>query len=388
MALRWRILLLLFLLRLLMAFQFATIGAIAPLLEDAFQVDSIAIGALIGMYFAPGIIVALAGGTISSWFGDKRIVLIGLALMALGSGFMALESSWGAQNSGRFIAGIGGVILNVVMSKMVMDWFDGHEMATAMSIFINSWPAGIALALVVQPTIAEYGGVILSFGLESILAIAGFFALLLFYRAPEQITGPDKPQSKFPRGHTLIAVISGGIVWGLFNGAVGIVFSFSPTLLVENGSSLALAGLSTSFVMLGIVAGGIFGGFLTDRIKRPQFMLILTTLIFAALLLAVPRSGGHVLVIASLGLVAGLCVGPIITLPAKVLNTETRATGMGIFYMLYYVCFSIMPWLSGELIVISEVDRVFDFGAAIAILSLVFLWFFQMSFRKQNRLVD
>ena len=210
-----------------MAFQFATIGAIAPLLEYVFQVDAIAIGALIGMYFAPGIIVALAGGAMSSWIGDKKIVLIGLALMALGSGFMALDSTWGAQNSGRFIAGIGGVILNVVMSKMVMDWFEGHEMATAMSIFINSWPAGIALALVVQPSVAGYGGVFLSFGLESMLAIVGFFALLLFYHAPERITGPDTSQSKFPTGQTLLAVISGGIVWGLFNGAVGIVFSCS-----------------------------------------------------------------------------------------------------------------------------------------------------------------
>jgi hypothetical protein len=48
MAIRWRILLLLFLIRSVMAFQFATIGAIAPLIGNEFQVDAVAIGTLIG----------------------------------------------------------------------------------------------------------------------------------------------------------------------------------------------------------------------------------------------------------------------------------------------------------------------------------------------------
>ena len=65
-----------------MAFQFATIGAIAPLIGIEFQIDAVAIGTLIGIYFSPGIVVALPGGAIASRMGDKRVVLAGLALMA------------------------------------------------------------------------------------------------------------------------------------------------------------------------------------------------------------------------------------------------------------------------------------------------------------------
>ncbi len=126
--------------------------------------------------------------------------------------------------------------------------------------------------------------------------------------------------------------------------------------------------------MWGVMVAGIIGGFLADRVRRPQIILTLVTLVFALLLLTLPRSGGNALVIAALGIAAGLSVGPIMTLPAKALDADTRAFGMGLFYTLYYACFSVTPWLSGKLIVSSGVARVFDFGAAIATLSLIFLW--------------
>jgi len=374
MAMRWRILFLLFLIRSIMAFQFASIGAIAPLIGNEFQVDAVAIGALIGIYFAPGIFVALPGGAVASRLGDKRVVLVGLALMVAGSTLMASNGVWEAQTTGRLIAGIGGVVLNVVMSKMVMDWFAGREIATAMSVFVNSWPAGIALALIVQPIVAEFGGVFVSFGLEAALAGLGLIALLLFYREPEQTIGATSVKAKLPAGYAFAAIVSAGMVWGLFNAALAIVFSFSPTLLVEGGSSLTKAGASTSLVMWGVMAAGILGGFLADRVRRPQVILTLVTLVFALLLLTLPRSGGNALVIAALGIAAGLCVGPIMTLPANALNADTRAFGMGLFYTLYYACFSVTPWLSGKLIASTGVARVFDLGAAIAALSLIFVW--------------
>ena len=134
-----------------MAFQFATIGALGPLVGQAFQIDTAGIGLLIGLYLSPGLIFALPGGAIGQKFGDKRAVLFGLVLMTLGGAVSAIGPNWEMQFLGRVLAGIGGIILNVLMSKMITDWFEGKEIATAMATFVNSWPAGIALELVVQP---------------------------------------------------------------------------------------------------------------------------------------------------------------------------------------------------------------------------------------------
>ena len=72
---RWGILAVLFTVRATMAFQFQSVAAVAPLLGSEFGVSIADIGVLIGLYFAPGIVLALPGGAIGQKFGDKPTVL-------------------------------------------------------------------------------------------------------------------------------------------------------------------------------------------------------------------------------------------------------------------------------------------------------------------------
>ena len=95
--------------------------------------------------------------------------MTGSALMAAGGALMALMPTWAGQLGGRLMVGIGGVLLNVCMTKMVTDWFAGKEIATAMAIFANAWPGGIALALMVLPPIGAQAGLSVA-----LLAAAGY----------------------------------------------------------------------------------------------------------------------------------------------------------------------------------------------------------------------
>ena len=135
---RWGILAVLFTVRLAMAFQFQSVAAVAPLLGSKFGVGLADIGLLIGLYFTPGIALSLPGGAIGQKLGDKSTVLCALMLMLIGQIAMVLSDSWGWQIAGRLVAGAGGVLLNVQMTKMVTDWFAGREIATAMAVFVNS----------------------------------------------------------------------------------------------------------------------------------------------------------------------------------------------------------------------------------------------------------
>jgi MFS family permease len=156
---RWGILAVLFAVRLTIGFQFQSVAAVAPLLERDLGVSLADVGVLIGLYFTPGVALALPGGAIGQKFGDKTTVLGALLLMLVGGLAMALSASWGVQIAGRLVAGAGGVMLNVQMTKMVADWFVGREIATAMAIFVNSWPAGVAIALLTLPAIGTAYGV-------------------------------------------------------------------------------------------------------------------------------------------------------------------------------------------------------------------------------------
>ena len=233
---RWAILTLLFAVRLSMAFQYQSVAAISPLVMNQFGVGLADIGLLIGLYLAPGLVIALPGGEIGRRYGDKLTVLFGLALMVGGGLTMVFASAWPWQLVGRLLAGVGGVLLNVLMSKMVTDWFVGKEIATAMAIFVNSWPVGLALALIALPPLAAVGGVAGVYLATSAFPLLGLLLMALFYRAPLGPPGATGAAT-WPAGVALRAVLAAGCIWGLYNAALVTVFGFGTAMLTERGWS-------------------------------------------------------------------------------------------------------------------------------------------------------
>jgi MFS family permease len=364
MPVRWNMLVLLFAVRTVMAFQFQSVAALTPFLRRDFGVDLVAIGLLMGLYLAPGIALAVPGGAIGNRFGDKTVVLAALVLMACGSLTMAFSPSWPLQIAGRLLGGVGGVLLNVLMSKMVTDWFADKEIATAMGIFVNSWVVGIALALVILPPVAISLGVSAAFVLVTVLAVIGIAALAAYYRAPPKSRPVGPPPDAKPVGAALLAVILAGLTWGLFNASVGMIFSFGPSMLAERGWSVASASAVTSLALWLTALSVPLGGFLADRTGRKFSVMIGGLLFFAIMLPIAARTEGVMFAFVGLGLVCGLAAGPIMSLPAMVLAPGTRAIGMGIFYTLFYMCVVIGPWIGGYVAkIVGSASTTFDLGA-------------------------
>jgi MFS family permease len=373
---RWGILAVLFAVRATMAFQFQSVAAVAPLLGSEFGVGIADIGVLIGLYFAPGIALALPGGAIGQRFGDKATVLGALLLMLMGSVAMAFAASWSVQITGRLVAGAGGVILSVQLTKLLTDWFAGKEIATAMAIFVNSWPAGVAISLLVLPLIGTTYGV----GAVhlSVAAFAGGAIVLLAiaYRPPADAPVASTTSLRLDRD-VAIAVIAAGLIWGLFNVGFAVIFSFGPSLLVERGWSIASAGSTISIVLWLAVFSVPLGGVVADRTKRPELVLVAGCVVFAMLMTALPRSGSVILIVIALGLVSGQPAGPIMSLPARVLRPETRAIGMGLFFTVYYACMMLGPVIGGACAKwAGSAAAAFDFGAAVILACPLLLWAF------------
>jgi MFS family permease len=373
---RWVILAVLFVVRLTIAFQFQSVAAVAPLLGHDFGVGLADIGILIGLYFTPGVALALPGGAIGQRFGDKTTVLGALTLMLIGGLAMALSASWSGQIAGRLVAGAGGVLLNVQMTKMVADWFAGKEIATAMAIFVNSWPAGIALSLLTLPLIGTAYGVSAVYLAVAALIGFGFVLLAAAYRPPAKSVAIAATSARLDR-NAAIAVVAAGLIWGLYNVGFAVIFSFGPSMLVERGWSIAAAGSTISIVLWLAVLSVPLGGFLADRTRRPEFVLVAGCIVFAMLMTALPRGGAVVLTVVALGLVCGQPAGPILSLPARVLQPATRAIGMGVFYTVYYITMMLGPVVGGACAKwAGSAAAAFDFGAAVLLACPVLLWGF------------
>jgi MFS family permease len=373
-AIRWRVLALLFLVRMTMAFQFQAVGALSPAFQEAFAVGIADMGVLIGLYFVPGLFLAAPGGALGRRFGDKPVVLAGLALMVLGGVLMAASGLWAGQLAGRLFAGLGGVLLNVLMTKMITDWFAGKEISFSLAVYVNSWPVGIAVALMVLPLVAEAGGLTAALALVAALAAAGFAGLALFYRSPVGKTGGPAAPAERVRGALLGAVLAAGAVWGLYNGALGVVFSFGPELFVARGMGLAEAGSVTSIVLWLLAIGGSLAGFLADWTGRRDLILIVGNLGFAAFVLVGSWTDQVLLNVIAMGVFSGVGVGAMMSLPSLVLSPGTRAIGMGIFFTVHYFCSTFGPMVAGWIADLTgDIASTYQFAVALLIASVLAL---------------
>jgi MFS family permease len=285
--------------------------------------------------------------------------------MFAGGLVMAFATTWSGQIVGRLVAGTGGVLLNVQMTKMVADWFTGREIATAMAIFVNSWPAGLAISLLLLPPLgAAYGVSTVHLAVMALIA-CGMIALGAWYRPVRVSSAVVAARAGLDRNAAL-AVISAGTIWSLYNVGIAMIFSFGPSMLVERGWSIAAAGSATSIVLWLVTLSVPLGGFLADKTRRPELVLVVGCIIFAMLMVATPRSNAVVPLMIVLGLVCGLAAGPIMSLPARVLEPATRAIGMGVFYTVYYVGMMLGPVLGGLWAKwAGSAGAAFDFGAAL-----------------------
>jgi MFS family permease len=375
---RWAILAVLFTVRLAMSFQFQSVGAIAPLMSTQFGASLADIGLLIGLYFTPGVALALPGGAIGLKFGDKATVLTAILLMFAGGLAMAFSNLWAGQIAGRLVSGAGGVLLTVQMTKMVADWFAGKEIATAMAIYVVSWPAGIALSLVTLPAIGAFYGVrAVQLGVVALIVL-GALLFIASYRPPATVeTTGSAPASARPDRRAIAAVIMAGLIWGLFNVGFATIFSFGPSMLAERGWSIATAGSTISIVLWISVIAVPFGGFVADRSGRPQTLLVGAAIAAGLLMLVFARSDAVVITAIALGLISALPAGPIMSLPARVLAPATRSIGMGIFYTVYYGAMMLGPVGAGAAAKwTGNAVAAFDFGAVMMLVCPVLLWCF------------
>lgn len=380
---RWTILAVLFLARTAMGFQFQSIGALSPLLVDNYELNLADIGFLIGLYLAPGVVVAIPGGAIAGRFGDKRIVGLSMGLMFLGSVLIAWAPTWGLLVAGRLLAGVGGVALNVVMTKMVIDWFVGREISTAMSIFINSWPLGIALALFALPIISATGGLQLAWITVLASITVALIAFVLIYQPADKATEAvtEVKITSFPVFPLLLA----GTAWALSNAALAMVFSFGPALLTERGLGLTTASALISAFMLCLAIAIPIGGVLADRSGKRDAVItfglssfvVLAPVIMYAPIAIVPAA------VLIFGFLSGLCFGPIVGMPATILPPQSRAFAMGVYFTIYYVAMMGAPVLAGALADYSQTLRAtWWFGVVLVIVSIISVALFHRAERS------
>ncbi len=333
---RWAILAVLFTARTVMALQFQSLPALGPVLVQELGIDYAVFGTLVGLFMLPGVIAALPGGVLGQRFGDKRVALVGLGLMALGGVLVAFGPSVAMTASGRVLSGVGAVLLNILLAKMVTDWFADREIVLAMALFVSSWPVGIGLALLVLPGLATITSTSVALGSTAVLSVAALILVAAIYHPPPGWVPAPATFRVELSGHEWALSALSGMVWGLYNVAFILVLVFGPSFLTSQGMPITAAGATASIVTWTILLSLPLGGYFAQRLNSPDAVMggCFVALALAAALLASGVS--PVLVCAVFGVLAGPPAGLIMALPGSALRPKNRAAGMGVYYSCYY----------------------------------------------------
>jgi MFS family permease len=331
---RWVALALVFVTRTSMGFQFQAVASVAPLMIADLGLTYAQFGWVFGLYMLPGAFVALPGGVLGQRFGERRLVVVGLALMVAGGVLTAAAGGLGIAVAGRIISGGGAVVMNILLAKLVADWFAGKEMSTAMAVMLTSWPVGLGLAAATLGGVAAATSWRTAVMTTAAAAGAGLLLMLLYRNAPGAAARPAR--AALDR-HELGLSVSAGFAWGCFNGSLVAAIAFGPGLLLARGAALGDAGGVVSLAIWLTMLSVPLGGFLTDRLGRPTLLVVAGSLVAAGAMLLIPVLAHAMLAFCLVGVAVGAPPGGLMSLLPRALPPERLATGLGVFYTAFYV---------------------------------------------------
>jgi predicted MFS family arabinose efflux permease len=379
---RWAILALLFATRCLMAFAFLAPSALQTYAMQDLGLDHAEMGSLIGAYWLPGAFVALGAGMLATRFDEKTIAVVGVIMLMVGQILFALASGFGLAMLGRLIGGGGNVLLSLSLTAMTARWFSERELGTALAVLMDSWPFGLAVAMIWFVPMADWIGW-RNAALTGAAVCLPIGLALLSYRAPTTGAGSHRLARPMPSLRRIIGyhgrtALYGALGWSVFNVGQIAFLTYAPSLIESGGSTLV------SLFVWGTALTMPLGGWLYDRFNRPRTLVTLSCG-GAALAMIAFIYGYHPGTMALLaGLIYGLSAGTLIALPTRALPTEDRAWGLGVFYMVYYALLGLGQSGAGLIREASSTSYEVGLVSALTVAAAIPLTFWFQKIRNQR----
>jgi MFS family permease len=347
---RWRILGLLFLARISLGLQFQTVASVGDDLVVAFGLDYTGIGFLIGLFMAPGLVLAMPAGYLGRYVTDRTMVVFGLGALALGGVVSSMATESSAIGLGRVFAGAGFLFTTLYFTKMIADWFEGREIATAMSILVMSWPFGIAMGQVGHAWLAKAYGWQVPFQVASVYCLVAALGVFLLYRPPNDLPPAKSGSSAALTRREWHLIMCAAAAWGVFNAAYVTYLSFGPKVLESLGqAAITAAGIISIGSWIMILSGAACGQ-IVDRFGGRNVVLsvCMSGAIVSLLFLGQPGAGFGASLL--FGLIGMAPAGVIMAMAGQALRPQVRALGMGIFFTVYYAIMLITPPTAGAIL--------------------------------------
>jgi predicted MFS family arabinose efflux permease len=270
----------------------------------------------------------------------------GLALIALGALLASRSSGFSALIGARVVAGIGGVSVLMLAIKMTADRYIGPWLSTASAVIITSWPAGLALALVLLGPVSAHLGWRATLGLAGAPAVVAM--LLVPFVGHAKSSAPSQASTDPRRDGPSLAFVAAAVLsWSAMNGQLAVLVGFLPGYLIATGQSIEVAAATASLAVWISALAIPLGGILADRLLGRKACVILGALATATLIVAVPLTRGATPVLLALGLAIAIGPGPLTAQVGQATPAAARAVVFGWYSAGSYAAMTVAPWIAG-----------------------------------------
>src|SRR5262249_7771937 len=153
--------------------------------------------------------------------------------------------------------------------------FADREIVTAMSIFITSWPLGLALGLFSFPVLAaavSWGAAMFAAAFVALICLA---LVALIYCDPPGAQASAKLSFHMSMDRREWLLISfAGLIWNAYNVSLVVLISFMPEFFTTRGYSLIEASQVVSLLGWMLIPLGPLAGYTAERLNRPDLLMV------------------------------------------------------------------------------------------------------------------
>ncbi len=387
-AVRWGILILVGFVLFVNYYFYDAFSTLKVHLQNEFDLSNSDYGLFVAFYSIPNTFLAMAvvGGIILDKLGIRRTGFAFIFSMALGAFITAYGASKIYSNGGfgyefmqsflpgyspelkmmllgRFFYGLGAETSIVVISKILVKWFKGRNLALAFGLKVGFGRMGTFAALLISPRLAD-GGLQINTAIwfAAVLVAAGLLAFVVYMLYDTKLNKQIKPDVKKASppfkfsdiGKIIMhpAYLYIALLCVTFYSAVFPFMAFAPDFFLNKfNMSDVQSGNITSILPLGTMIFTPIFGFLIDRYgKAATAMIIGSSTLLAVHLVFALTSIPPYLPMFFLGVAFSLVPAAMWPSMVKLVDEKQIGTAYGLMYSIQNLGLWGFPLLAGILL--------------------------------------
>lgn len=242
------------------AFHVGKVPPSLPLLRAELGFGLTTAGWVLSTVNIVGMTIGMAAGLLADRIGARRLLLAGLALLAIADGAGSLAEDVWAIIVGRFLEGVGFFAVVVAAPPAILHLTIARDVKLGMALWSTYMPAGTAIMMVIAPFLLQ------SIGWRGLWLVNGALAILcllalLFRGHPATAISHSRIDNLWQsvratlghRGPLLLA-----LCFGTYTFCWMALVGFMPTYMIEQrGIGGGTAGLLTAAVVAANIVGNL-----------------------------------------------------------------------------------------------------------------------------------